>query len=146
MDCHRAPKVRGYTSPGQRPISANLSLAGQKDGGRIQRLSAIVPPVLSRWTVTEHRRCGLYQPRPTAWVFVSQDNTRAESPIHSLELEKWFGLSALENPLLPSTQAVGLGWYNPAPSVLCATQIVPSRSTNQTSRDGWARLLRSNHD
>jgi hypothetical protein len=47
-------------------------------------LSAFVLMVLTRWTVTEHRRCGVIPAQANGLGSVSEDDTRAEGPIHPL--------------------------------------------------------------
>jgi hypothetical protein len=67
----------------------------------MQRSSAIPTVGLSSWTGPLHRRCEVIPAQANGLGFVSEDNTRAEGPIYPLGVEKRFGLSALENPLVP---------------------------------------------
>jgi hypothetical protein len=50
--------------------------------------------------------------------FLSAKDTRAEGPIHRRRVKKMVQAFSPPNPTFPSTQAVGLGWYCAAPSVL----------------------------
>jgi hypothetical protein len=52
-------------------------------------------------------------------------DTRAEGQIHSRRVKKMVRAFSPPNPTFPSTQAVGLGWYSAAPSVLSGAQDVP---------------------
>jgi hypothetical protein len=79
----------------------------------MQRSSAIptIGVELLDWSIAPKVRS--YQPKPTAWVLSAKRTQGLKGPIHPRRLKEIVRAFSPPNPYHPSTQAVGLGWYEP---------------------------------
>jgi hypothetical protein len=142
-----APKVRGHTSPGQRTEPQAGPAAWVVLVGKRERAEGPIHPFMVCDTdrLKKRQQSLLRYARPVACRGIV---SRLAGRAHGLGMNRAFSpcffLPILPRPLdRPAARSVGLGWYNPAPSVLLRLTPMALRSGLHSARFVQIEILRS---